>query len=118
MNYKAEIFVMALLVALASAAHSELVWEQTELELHPAIGDETAVGHFKYQNKGDKPIAIKNVSSSCGCTAASTNKNGVAPGEKGEITATFQIGNRLGAQEKMITVTTDDPAHPSTTLNL
>jgi hypothetical protein len=88
------------------------------LELHPAIDDETAIGHFKYQNKGDKPVAIKNVSTSCGCTVASTNKNGVTPGEKGEITATFQIGNRVGVQEKMIAVTTDDPAHPSAMLKL
>jgi hypothetical protein len=118
MNSKGKVFVTALLIALASAARSELVWEQTELELHPTIDDETAVGHFKYQNKGDKPVAIKNVSTTCGCTVASTNKNGVAPGEKGEITATFQIANRVGVQEKMIAVTTDDPAHPSTTLKL
>jgi hypothetical protein len=109
---------MGLLVALGSTAHSELVWEQTELELHPTVDDETAVGHFKYQNKGDTPVTIKNVSTTCGCTVASTNKNGVGPGEKGEITATFQIGNRVGAQEKMIAVTTDDPAHPSATLKL
>ena len=118
MNHKAKVLVTGLLLALALTAHSELVWEQTELELRPAIDDETAVGHFKYQNKGDKPVAIKNVSTSCGCTVASTNKNGVAPGEKGEITATFQIGNRVGVQEKMIAVTTDDPAHPSAMLKL
>ena len=114
-----KIFMAALAVSVcATVAQAELVWEQAQLELHPAVGDETAIGHFKYQNKGDKPIAIKNVSTSRGCTAASTNKNAVAPGEKGEITATFQIGSRTGVQQKMITVATDDPAHPSTTLNL
>jgi len=117
MNSKAKAFVMVLLVALASAAHSELVWEQTGLELHPAVDDQTAVGHFKYQNKGDKTIAIKSVTTSCGCTAASA-KQSAEPGEKGEITATFTIGNRVGVQQKMITVTTDDPAHPSTALQL
>jgi len=114
-----KVLIAALAMSVCSAAaQAELVWEQTRLELHPAVGDETAVGHFKYQNKGDKPVAIKNLNTSCGCTAASTNKNGVAPGEKGEITATFQIGSRMGVQQKMITVMTDDPAHPSTTLNL
>src|SRR5713101_9646152 len=109
MHIQAKILsIVVVIAALASTARSDLTFEKTELELHPAIGDETAVGHFKYQNKGDKPVAIKNVNTSCGCTAASTNKNGVGPGEKGEITATFQIGNRVVAQEKMIAVTTDD----------
>ncbi len=102
---------------VASAARSELVFEQTQLELHPAIGDETAVGHFKYENKGDKPVAIKSVTTSCGCTAASA-KQSAAPGEKGEVTATFKVGDRVGLQQKAITVLTDDTAKPSTTLTL
>src|SRR5436309_519404 len=112
-----KVLLIAIIGGLASVAHSELVWEQTQLELRPAVGDDTAVGHFKYQNKGDKPIAIKNVSTSCGCTAASA-KNSAEPGEKGEVTATFKIGDRTGVQQKMITVVTDDPEHPSTALTL
>jgi hypothetical protein len=117
MHVRLKILVAAIVTGLASAAHSELVWEQTQLELHPAIGDDTAVGHFKYENKGDKPIAIKSVTTSCGCTAASA-KQTAAPGEKGEVTATFKIGDRVGLQQKAITVLTDDAAHPSTTLSL
>jgi hypothetical protein len=112
-----QILLVALMVSLGSAANCQLAWEQTELELRPAVGDDTAVGHFKYQNKGDKPVAIKNVSTSCGCTAASA-KNSAEPGEKGEVTATFKIGDRTDVQQKMITVVTDDPAHPSTSLTL
>lgn len=115
----ARIWLTITAVALCVAnAHAELVWERTEIELRPALGDETAVGHFKYQNKGDKAVAITNIATSCGCTAASTNKDGVAPGEKGEITATFQIGNRVGTQQKTITVTTDDPSRLATALQL
>jgi hypothetical protein len=110
-------FVATLAALVFSTASAELVFEQTSLELHPALGDEKAVGHFKYQNKGDKPIAIKNVSTSCGCTAASA-KQTAAPGEKGEVTATFNIGDRIGTQQKAITVVTDDPAHPTTMLTL
>ncbi len=118
MNARLKPFITLAIFSICFPAHAELVWEQTELELYPTIADETAVGHFKYQNKGDKPVAIKNVNTSCGCTAASTNKNGVAPGEKGEITATFRIGNRVGKQESMIGVTTDDPANPANVLKL
>jgi hypothetical protein len=60
---------------------------------------------------------LKNVTTSCGGTAA-TAKQSAEPGEKGEITATFKIGDRIGTQQKAITVVTDDPAHPTATLAL
>ena len=56
--------------------------------------------------------------SSCGCTVASLKKNDVAPGEKGEVTATFKIGGRTGVQQKTVTVETDNPAQPVTSLIL
>ena len=100
-------------------AQAELVWEKTEIELHPALGDATAVGVFKYQNKGDAPIHFKSAPrTSCGCTVAALQKNDVAPGEKGEITATFSIGDRTGLQQKTITVETDDAQKPVTVLTL
>lgn len=117
MHIQVKLFLVALVSAVCSTTQAELVWEQTQLELHPAISDDVAVGHFKYQNKGDKPVAIKSVTTSCDCTAASA-KQSAEPGEKGEVTATFKIGDRTGVQQKMITVVTDDIAHPSTSLNL
>jgi hypothetical protein len=88
----------ALLVC--AGARGELKWEQTAVELHPSINDTQAVGHFKYKNTGN---------SSCGCTTAQTQKDEVPPGTDGEITATFNIGDRTGTQVKTITVETDDP---------
>jgi hypothetical protein len=117
MRIKMKVLLVTIIMAVASAAHSELVFEQSELELHPAVGDATAVGHFRYQNKGDKTIAIKSVTTSCGCTAASA-KQTAEPGEKGEVTATFTMGDRIGTQQKGITVVTDDAANPTTTLTL
>ena len=117
MHARVEVLIVALVAGLASPAHSELAWEQTQIELHPIVGDDTAIGHFQYQNKGDKPIAIKSVTTSCGCTVASA-KQSADPGEKGEVTATFKIGDRTGVQQKAITVLTDDATHPSIILLL
>jgi hypothetical protein len=105
-------------IFLSAAADAQLKWEQTEVELRPAAGDDTAVGHFRYENAGTKPIHINSVATSCGCTVASLKSNDVAPGEKGEITATFKIGDRTGTQRKMVTVMTNDPAQPRTVLTL
>lgn len=118
MNGTKTLLLGVLSLAIAGTAHGALSWEKTELELKPAIGAATAVGVFKYENKGDKPVHFNAVRASCGCTTAALAKNDVAPGEKGEITATFTIGDRTGVQQKTITVETDDPAAPTTVLTL
>src|SRR5256885_199891 len=94
---KTKFFVGILSILVCANLRAELKWEQTSLELHPAIGDKEAVGHFKYQNVGKTPVHFKGVHTSCGCTVAQSQKEEVPPGEKGEITATFKIemANRL-----------------------
>src|SRR2546426_12608093 len=106
---KTHILTLTLSFIFCLAARAELKWEQTSVELRPAIGDKQAIGHFKYQNAGKTPIHFKSVHASCGCTAAQSQKDQVGPGEKGEITATFNIGDRTGTQVKTVTVQTDDP---------
>ena len=112
------ILVVTLSIFLSVTARAELKWEQTQVELHPDIGDKEAIGHFKYENTGDKPVRFKSIRTSCGCTVAQTQKEEVPPGEKGEITATLKIGGRTGTQVKAVTVDTDDPAHAVTVLTL
>ena len=107
-------------IAFAQGARAELKWEQTSVELHPTFSDKQAVAHFKYENVGKTPVHFESVHASCGCTTAQTQKDEVPPGEKGEITATFNIGGRTGTQVKTVTVQTDDPdpTHATTQLTL
>ncbi len=115
---RTRIFAFTLSIFVCAIAHAELKWEQTAVELHPAPSDKEAVGHFKYQNTGSQPVRFKSVHTSCGCTAAQSQKEEVPPGEKGEITATFKIGDRTGTQVKSVTVQTDDPVNATTVLTL
>lgn len=112
------ILIFTLSIIICATAQAELKWEQTTIELHPMPGDEKAVGHFKYQNTGNNPVRFKSVRTSCGCTVAQTQKEDVAAGGKGEITAIFNIGDRTGTQVKTVTVETDDPANATTVLTL
>lgn len=116
MNGKRFLFLSVLSVAVAATSQASLVFERTQIELNPEMGAANAVAVFKYENKGDTPVHIKAVKPSCGCTTAALAKNDVAPGEKGEISATFNIGDRTGIQTKTITVETDDAQAPQTVL--
>ena len=117
---KTRILTFTLSILLCVGARAELKWEQTTLDLHPAVGDKTAVAHFKYQNTGTTPVHFKSVKASCGCTTTQSQKEVVNPGEKGEIIATFNIGDRTGQQMKTVNVQTDDPvpAQATTILTL
>src|SRR5436309_1365338 len=109
-------FTVSIIISLS--ARAELKWEQTTIELHPAPADKQAIGHFKYQNSGKTPVHFKSVHASCGCTTAQTQKEEVPPGDKGEITATFNIGDRTGLQTKTVTVETDEATNQKTVLTL
>jgi Protein of unknown function (DUF1573) len=106
---KTRTLTFTLSIFLCVAARAELKWEQNTIDLHPAVSDKTAVAHFKYQNVGSTPVRFQSVKASCGCTTTQTQKEIVNPGEKGEIVATFNIGDRTGQQIKTVTVQTDDP---------
>ena len=115
---KTHILVFTLSITVCFGARAELKFDKSEIELHPTPADKQAVGHFTYQNTGKQPVHFKSVKASCGCTTAQTQKDEVPPGEKGEITATFNIGDRTGTQVKTVTVETDDAANPRTVLTL
>src|SRR6266404_8088604 len=117
---KTRILIFTLSIFAVVAARADLKWEQTTVDAHPAVGDKTAVAHFKYENVGKTPVHFKSVKASCGCTATQTQKEIVNPGEKGEITATFNIGDRTGQQMKTVSVQTDEPppVQSNTTLTL
>lgn len=58
---------------------------------------------FKFTNIGDKPIIIKNIQSSCGCTVPEKPKKPIMPGEKGEIKVSYDT-KRIGGFSKSITI--------------
>ena len=115
---KTHILAFILAITVCFGARAELKFDKNEIELHPKPDDKQAIGHFTYLNTGKTPVKFKSVKASCGCTAAQTQKDEVKPGEKGEVTATFNIGDRTGTQVKTVTVETDDPTKPSQVLTL
>ncbi len=101
-----------LLLALAfgvATAHGALQWEATERTPPVALGAEKVEVAYPFKNAGQKPLTILSVRASCGCTTPALEKMIYAPGESGEVKASFHIGDRVGDQHSVIYVQTDEP---------
>lgn len=59
---------------------------------------------FQFKNTGTEPLVLSNVITSCGCTATEWPREPIAPGQSGEISATFNSSGKMGKQNKVITV--------------
>jgi len=59
---------------------------------------------FRFRNSGDKPLIIKRVQPSCGCTVAEQPAEPIMPGKEGVIKASFNSENRVGPNHKTLYV--------------
>ena len=62
---------------------------------------------FRFRNTGKTPLVIGQVQPSCGCTVANRPAAPIAPGEEGQIKASFNSDNRVGVNHKSLIVTTN-----------
>lgn len=73
---------------------------------------------FMLSNEGKSELVIRNVRSSCGCTAVAPATKVIEPGDTAPIKVTFDSRGKRGRQSKSITVITNDPKTPTTTLRI
>ncbi len=98
--------------AVVSAA-----WETDEHDFGTIPQDVPATYTFTVVNEGNKPLLIKNVKPSCGCTATDYTKEPIAPGESGYVKASYNAHNP-GYFSKTVVVTTNDDENPRLMLRL
>ncbi len=73
---------------------------------------------FNLKNAGKRELLIRDVKSSCGCTAVSPSKNMIASNESVPLKVVFDSAGKSGRQNKTITVITNDPKNPTTILRI
>jgi uncharacterized cupredoxin-like copper-binding protein len=73
---------------------------------------------FTFENKGTASLQIKDVKTSCGCTAAVVNESTIKPGQSGSIKIEFDTKNRSGRNSKTITVVSNDIKEPNKILTI
>lgn len=78
-----------------------------------------ALSHeFVFNNEGEAPLKIRNISTTCGCMAALVSKDTVAPGKEGKISVKFDTRGYGGQVAKQVFVESNDPADPQTMLEV
>src|SRR3989337_2038899 len=64
---------------------------------------------FTFENRGTDDLLIKEVTTSCGCTAALLSANVIKPGETGQIKVSYDSQGRAGKVSRTISVVSNDP---------
>ncbi len=127
---------------LSDAWAAGLTWSTTELAIKADPKKPTAEAVYAFKNETVQTVVIQSAAACCDCVQVSFAKSGsgnpaeterlaqgralqvaefkqgypvaLAPGEAGELRATFTLGARTGRQEKAITVTyLDERSAPS-----
>ena len=96
-----------LFVATAAA---RLQWESPEIAAKIRADEKESHACFRFVNTGERPVTITAIRPGCGCTVPTLAKSTYAPGERGEFTITYHVGNREGHHRVDIAVDTDDGA--------
>ena len=78
----------------------------------------TASYAFEVFNKGDSPLELHVVDSSCKCTAGELRQPFVAPGESTKVTLTWNTGYQADSYEQSVLLSTNDPIRKTLTLTV
>ena len=103
--------VLLLVAVVAGPARAALTWERSEVDLgtqDPSREPGTLEARFPFTNTGAAAVEIRALQPGCSCTVAELTKRRFEPGERGELVLRFEVGERTGPQEKLLTVETSD----------
>ncbi len=73
---------------------------------------------FSFANKGTSVLTIKDIKTSCGCTAALVSQDNINPGQEGTLKVELNTKNRSGKMSRTVTISSNDPKDPSKILTI
>ena len=73
---------------------------------------------FKFENSGNSTLKIKDIKTSCGCTAALISSEVLKSGEQGTLKVELDTSKRKGKMSRTITIKSNDPKDPTKILTV
>jgi hypothetical protein len=93
-------------------AAPRIVVEPEVLDFGTLNQHESRSGEVMIMNRGDVPLHIEKVETSCGCTAAVPDRDVLSPGESTALSIDFNSKSFQGEQNKTVKIFTNDPDRP------
>jgi LEA14-like dessication related protein len=112
---------MAVAILLASSAFGapRIACDEPVKDFGAVDNNTQSLVHaFALHNRGDAPLNVLGIHSSCGCTTATVGDKTVAPGSSTLIRAVLTLQGRKGPQRKPVHITTNDPMTPQFDLTI
>ncbi|MFH1319150.1 MAG: DUF1573 domain-containing protein [Bacteroidota bacterium] len=69
--------------------------------------------NYIFENTGDQPLIINNIKVTCGCTKPEWPKEPVKPGQKGTIRIKFNTKGKIGWQDHILEVYSNENNSPT-----
>ena len=103
---KIQTLALALCALLAAAAaRAQLVFEPASHDFGSIREVDGKVSHtFTGTNRGERPVVLLDVVTSCGCTVPAFSQKPILPGQQTQITVTYDPANRPGGFIKELAV--------------
>lgn len=95
-----------------------IVFENHTFDFGDLKHGESVDHEYKFTNNGKSDLIIRKTKASCGCTALMPSDNIIAPGKSSSIKMKFNSSGKRGAQNKTITVISNDPKNPEIKLQI
>lgn len=103
----------------ANSQHAKIELETGNFEMGLIGNDQIAHAEMKVYNRGDAPLKISRVTTSCGCTVGQMLDPIIAPGTFGTLKITVDPARIPGYYaNKRLTLFTNDPVNPSPTVDV
>jgi hypothetical protein len=112
------VFAPVLLLHGSAFCNPKIDFPEPDFNFGEVLAGKAVEHEFKFKNSGDTELIIREVTTSCGCTAAIPSAAPVKPGEWGIIKATFDTAGRRSLQTKTVTVKSNDPVRSSVMLKI
>lgn len=101
-----------------ASAYPELNFPEVEHDFGSVYEGEVVDYTFKFENTGKAELKIKDIRTSCGCTAALVSNEVLAPGESGTLKVELDTSDRSGKMSRTITIQSNDPIRPQKVLTV
>ena len=95
-----------------------MYFKETQHDFGKVQEGDTVKYTFNFNNKGNAVLNIRDIKTSCGCTAALVSSQKVEPGKSGTLAVSLDTSHRAGKMSRRITIYSNDPTNPDMVLTI